>query len=165
MVLSDRSRGLIGRSDIARMKRGAILVNTSRGPIVDEAAMLEALHAGRIVAALDVYDREPLPVDHPLRSAPNTVLSPHLGLLREGNVGWVLPADDRERSGVHGRQAGAGDQSGGAEGVADGAVRFGDRCPHTRLPALLATDLSVVIPTLNASSFLPAHTGGDPGRA
>jgi phosphoglycerate dehydrogenase-like enzyme len=79
MVLSDRSRGLIGRADIARMKQGAILVNTSRGPIVDEAAMLEALHAGRIVAALDVYDREPLPVDHPLRKAPNTVLSPHLG--------------------------------------------------------------------------------------
>jgi phosphoglycerate dehydrogenase-like enzyme len=79
MVLSDRSRGLVGRSDIARMKRGAILVNTSRGPIVDEAAMLEALHGGRIFAALDVYDREPLPVDHPLRSAPNTVLSPHLG--------------------------------------------------------------------------------------
>ena len=79
MVLSDRSRGLVGRDDIARMKSGAILVNTSRGPIVDEAAMLEALHAGRIVAALDVYDREPLPADHPLRSAPNTVLSPHLG--------------------------------------------------------------------------------------
>jgi len=79
MVLSERSRGLIGRSDIARMKPGAILVNTSRGPIIDEAAMLEALHAGRIVAALDVYDREPLPLDHPLRSAPNTVLSPHLG--------------------------------------------------------------------------------------
>lgn len=79
MVLSDRSRGLIGRADIARMKQGAILVNTSRGPIVDEAAMLEALYAGRIVAALDVYDREPLPVDHPLRKAPNTVLSPHLG--------------------------------------------------------------------------------------
>lgn len=79
MVLSDRSRGLVGRADIARMKPGAILVNTSRGPIVDEAAMLEALHAGRIVAALDVYDREPLPADHPLRSAPNTVLSPHLG--------------------------------------------------------------------------------------
>jgi phosphoglycerate dehydrogenase-like enzyme len=79
MVLSDRSRGLVGRSDIARMKPGAILVNTSRGPIIDEAAMLEALHAGRIVAALDVYDREPLPVDHPLRKAPNTMLSPHLG--------------------------------------------------------------------------------------
>ena len=79
MVLSDRSRGLVGRADIARMKQRAILVNTSRGPIIDEAAMLEALHANRIIAALDVYDREPLPVDHPLRKAPNTVLSPHLG--------------------------------------------------------------------------------------
>jgi phosphoglycerate dehydrogenase-like enzyme len=79
MVLSDRSRGLVGKADIARMKPGAILVNTSRGPIVDEAAMLEALQAGRIIAALDVYDREPLPLDHPLRKAPNTVLSPHLG--------------------------------------------------------------------------------------
>jgi phosphoglycerate dehydrogenase-like enzyme len=79
MVLSDRSRGLVGRADIARMKPRAILVNTSRGPIIDEAAMLEALHANKIVAALDVYDREPLPIDHPLRKAPNTVLSPHLG--------------------------------------------------------------------------------------
>ncbi|HYZ21577.1 MAG TPA: D-2-hydroxyacid dehydrogenase family protein [Rhodopila sp.] len=79
MVLSDRSRGLVGRAEIARMKPGAILINTSRGPIVDEAAMLDALHANRIIAALDVYDREPLPRDHPLRSAPNTVLSPHLG--------------------------------------------------------------------------------------
>jgi phosphoglycerate dehydrogenase-like enzyme len=79
LVLSPRSRGLIGASDIARMKPGTILVNTSRGPIVDETALLEALHAGRIVAALDVYDREPLPADHPLRSAPNTVLTPHLG--------------------------------------------------------------------------------------
>ena len=79
MVLSDRSRGLIGKADIARMKPGAILVNTSRGPIIDEAAMLEALHANRIIAALDVYDREPLPANHPLRKAPNTVLSPHLG--------------------------------------------------------------------------------------
>jgi phosphoglycerate dehydrogenase-like enzyme len=79
MVLSDRSRGLVGPADIAKMKQGAILVNTSRGPIIDEAAMLKALHAGRIVAALDVYDREPLPVDHPLRKAPNTVLAPHLG--------------------------------------------------------------------------------------
>ena len=79
MVLSDRSRGLVRRSDIAKMKPGTILVNTSRGPIIDEAAMLEALHANKIVAALDVYDREPLAVDHPLRKAPNTVLSPHLG--------------------------------------------------------------------------------------
>ena len=79
LVLSPRSRGLIGASDIARMKPGAILVNTSRGPIVDEAALLEAVRADRIVAALDVYDREPLPANHPLRSAPNTVMTPHLG--------------------------------------------------------------------------------------
>lgn len=79
LVLSDRSRGLIGRDDIARMKKGAILINTSRGPIIDESAMLEAVHAGNIVAALDVYDHEPLSHDHPLRSAPNTVLTPHLG--------------------------------------------------------------------------------------
>ena len=79
LVLSDRTRGLIGRAEIARMKPGAVLVNTSRGPIVDEAALIEAVRAGRIVAALDVYDREPLPVDHPLRDAPNTVLTPHLG--------------------------------------------------------------------------------------
>jgi hypothetical protein len=79
LVLSPRSRGLIGASDITRMKPGAILVNTSRGPIVDEAALLGAVHAGHIVAALDVYDREPLPANHPLRSAPNTVMTPHLG--------------------------------------------------------------------------------------
>ncbi|HEY4174455.1 MAG TPA: D-2-hydroxyacid dehydrogenase family protein [Rhodopila sp.] len=79
MVLSDRSRGLVGKADIARMKPGAILINTSRGPIIDEAAMLEALHANKIVAALDVYDREPLPANHPIRKAPNTVLAPHLG--------------------------------------------------------------------------------------
>ncbi|HVZ08823.1 D-2-hydroxyacid dehydrogenase family protein [Rhodopila sp.] len=79
MVLSDRSRGLIGAGDIARMKPGAILINTSRGPIIDETALLNAVHAGKIIAALDVYDHEPLPPDHPLRSAPNTVLTPHLG--------------------------------------------------------------------------------------
>jgi phosphoglycerate dehydrogenase-like enzyme len=79
LVLSDRTRGLVGAAEIARMKPGAILVNTSRGPIVDEAALLAAVQAGKIVAALDVFDREPLPADHPLRSAPNTVLSPHLG--------------------------------------------------------------------------------------
>ena len=79
MVLSPRSRGLIGEADIALMKQGAILINTSRGPIVDEDAMLAALQEGRIIAALDVYDREPLPVDHPLRRLSNTVLMPHLG--------------------------------------------------------------------------------------
>jgi phosphoglycerate dehydrogenase-like enzyme len=79
LVLSSRTRGLIGAADIARMKPGAILINTSRGPIVDEAALLEAVQSRSIIAALDVYDREPLPASHPLRSAPNTVLTPHLG--------------------------------------------------------------------------------------
>ena len=79
LVLSPRTRGLIGAADLARMKRGAILVNTSRGPIVDEAALIEAVEAGRIVAALDVFDREPLPPDHRLRRAPNVVMTPHLG--------------------------------------------------------------------------------------
>ena len=79
LVLSDRTRGLIGAAEIARMKPHAVLVNTSRGPLVDEAALLAALHAGKIVAGLDVYDQEPLATDHPLRRAPNTVLTPHLG--------------------------------------------------------------------------------------
>jgi phosphoglycerate dehydrogenase-like enzyme len=79
MVLSPRTRGLIGAADLALMKPGAILINTSRGPIVDEAALVEAVQAGRIIAALDVYDREPLPANHPLRNVPNTVLTPHLG--------------------------------------------------------------------------------------
>jgi phosphoglycerate dehydrogenase-like enzyme len=79
LVLSPRSRGLVGAADIARMKKGAILINTSRGPIIDGAALLAALNEHRIVAALDVFDSEPLPSGDPLRSAPNTVLMPHLG--------------------------------------------------------------------------------------
>lgn len=79
LVLSPRSRGLVGAADIARMKPGAILINTSRGPIVDGAALVAALQERRIVAALDVFDSEPLPVTDPLRSVPNTVLMPHLG--------------------------------------------------------------------------------------
>ena len=79
LVLSDRTRGIVGMAELARMKHGAILVNTSRGPLVDEAALIAAVQAGRIVAALDVYDREPLAPDHPFRSLPNTVLTPHLG--------------------------------------------------------------------------------------
>ena len=80
MVLSPRSRGLVGRNDIALMKKMAILVNTSRGPIVDTYAVIEALEAGRLgYAAFDVYDREPLPKDHPFRTLPNTVLTPHIG--------------------------------------------------------------------------------------
>jgi phosphoglycerate dehydrogenase-like enzyme len=82
--LDASSVGLIGASDIAAMKPTAILVNTARGPLVDEAALLCALHAGRIGGAgLDVFDREPLPVDSPWRSAPRTVLTPHLGYVTE----------------------------------------------------------------------------------
>jgi len=79
MVLSRRTRGLITAEDIARMKQGAILINTSRGPLIDEAALLAAVEAGGIIAALDVYDKEPLPPDHPLRASDHTVLTPHLG--------------------------------------------------------------------------------------
>jgi phosphoglycerate dehydrogenase-like enzyme len=79
MVLSPRSRGLIAAADIARMKQGAILINTSRGSLVDEAALVAAVQAGKIIAALDVYNKEPLPPDHPLRASGRTVLTPHLG--------------------------------------------------------------------------------------
>ena len=79
LVLSARTRHLIDSDDLAQMKTGAILVNTSRGPIVDESALVAALREGRILAGLDVYDEEPLPAHHPLRSAPNVVLTPHLG--------------------------------------------------------------------------------------
>lgn len=79
LVLSQRSRGVLGAAELALMRPGTLLVNTARGPLVDEAALLAALQSGRIRAALDVYDQEPLAADHPLRHAPNTVLTPHLG--------------------------------------------------------------------------------------
>jgi phosphoglycerate dehydrogenase-like enzyme len=78
-VLSERSRGVIGAAELARMKPGAILINTSRGPLVDEVALVARLRTGKLIAALDVYGEEPLPPDHRLRSLPNTVLTPHLG--------------------------------------------------------------------------------------
>jgi phosphoglycerate dehydrogenase-like enzyme len=84
LVLSDRTRGLFQREDLALMKRTAFVVNISRGPIVDEAALVEALRSGQIAGAgLDVYDREPLPLDHPLRSLENVVLMPHVGYVTE----------------------------------------------------------------------------------
>jgi phosphoglycerate dehydrogenase-like enzyme len=84
--LSPRTRGLVGAEEIARMHRGAFLVNTSRGPIVDESALRSALNEGRIAGAgLDVFDREPLPPDDPWRSTPRTVLTPHLGYVTAGN--------------------------------------------------------------------------------
>jgi phosphoglycerate dehydrogenase-like enzyme len=78
--LSDRSRGYVRREDLRRMKSTAFIVNTSRGTVVDEAALIEALEAGWIAGAgLDVFAAEPLPPDHPLRGLPNTVVTPHIG--------------------------------------------------------------------------------------
>jgi phosphoglycerate dehydrogenase-like enzyme len=85
LVLGERTRGLVRAADLARMKPGAVLVNTSRGPIVDEKDLLETLRAGKIHAALDVYEHEPLPADHPLRKLENVTLSPHLGYVHEDN--------------------------------------------------------------------------------
>ncbi len=80
VVLSQRSRGLVGRDDLGRMKPSAFLVNTSRGPIVDEQALLETLQQKKIAgAAVDVFSVEPLPVDHPFRRLDNMVITPHLG--------------------------------------------------------------------------------------
>ena len=84
LVLSDRTRGLVGRDELALMKPTAYLVNTSRGPIVDEEALAEAHRAGRIAGAgLDVYGTEPLPDGDPRRTLPRTVLAPHLGYVTE----------------------------------------------------------------------------------
>ena len=84
LVLSERTRGLLGARELGLMKRSAYLVNTSRGPIVDEAALIDALRNGIIAGAgLDVFDPEPLPADHPFRSLPNIVVTPHLGYVTE----------------------------------------------------------------------------------
>jgi phosphoglycerate dehydrogenase-like enzyme len=83
--LSERTRGLISEADLALLKPAAYLINTSRGPIVDEAALAGALCAGRIAGAgLDVFDTEPLPDGHPLRTAPRTLLTPHVGYVTAG---------------------------------------------------------------------------------
>jgi phosphoglycerate dehydrogenase-like enzyme len=84
LVLSERTRGLLGARELGLMKRSAYLVNTSRGPIVDEAALIDALRNGIIAGAgLDVFDPEPLSADHPFRSLPNIVVTPHLGYVTE----------------------------------------------------------------------------------
>lgn len=83
-TLTPQSRGMIGARELALMKQGAILVNTARGPLVDEAALVAALAArADLTAALDVFDVEPLPRDHPLRRLPNVVASPHLGYVTQ----------------------------------------------------------------------------------
>jgi phosphoglycerate dehydrogenase-like enzyme len=84
LKLTEETRGIVGRREIGLMRRGAILVNTARGPLVDEAALIEALQDGRLGgAALDVFDREPLPRNHPFRTLPNVVATPHLGYVTE----------------------------------------------------------------------------------
>jgi phosphoglycerate dehydrogenase-like enzyme len=83
-VLSPRTKGLVGARELALMKPTAIVVNTSRGPIVDEVAMLAALREKRIAGyGADNYDAEPAPPDHPLRSEPRALLTPHLGYVTE----------------------------------------------------------------------------------
>ncbi len=90
LKLSERTRGLIGAPELEAMKQSGYIVNTSRGPIIDEDALVEALEAGAIAGAgLDTFDREPLPLDHPLRRLPNTVLTPHVGyVIEEGYRGY-----------------------------------------------------------------------------
>jgi phosphoglycerate dehydrogenase-like enzyme len=84
LVLSERTRGLLGARELGLMKQGALLINTSRGPIVDEAALLQTLREKRIAGAgLDVFDREPLPADHPFRSLDNLLATPHIGYVTE----------------------------------------------------------------------------------
>jgi phosphoglycerate dehydrogenase-like enzyme len=90
VIQSDRTIGLVGAHEIGLMKLDAYLINPARGPIVDEAALVDALKNNKIAGAgLDVYDEEPLPVDHPLRGLPNTVLMPHVaGFTREHYAHW-----------------------------------------------------------------------------
>jgi phosphoglycerate dehydrogenase-like enzyme len=86
LQLSERTRGLITKDDLSLLKPTATIVNTSRGPIIDEDALLEALSSGKLAGAgLDVFDIEPLPSDHPLRSAPRTLLTPHIGYVTDGS--------------------------------------------------------------------------------
>ncbi len=87
LVLSDRTRGLVGGDDLAKMKSTACIVNTSRGPIIDEEALLAALQTRSIGGAgLDVYGVEPLPADHPIRTLDNAILTPHLGYVTEDTL-------------------------------------------------------------------------------
>jgi phosphoglycerate dehydrogenase-like enzyme len=84
LKLSERSRNLVGRAELAVMKSTALLVNTSRGPIIDESALLDALRSGSIGgAALDVFDEEPLPIEHPLRTLDNVLATPHIGYVAD----------------------------------------------------------------------------------
>ncbi len=86
LALGDRTRGLLGPAELALLKPTAYLINTSRAAIVDQDALLDALHTGRIAGAgVDVFDVEPLPADHPMRTAPRLLATPHLGYVSRGN--------------------------------------------------------------------------------
>ena len=92
LVLSDRTRGLIGAKELGLMKKTAYLVNTSRGPIVDEKALIDALNGKQIAGAgLDVFDVEPLPLDHVFRKMDNVVITPHLGYVSQQNYEKYYP--------------------------------------------------------------------------
>lgn len=91
MPLTEDTRGMVDKDFLARMRDGALLVNVARGPVVDTAALLAELSAGRLCAALDVTDPEPLPPDHPLWTAPNLLVSPHVG----GDSSAFLPRAHR----------------------------------------------------------------------
>jgi len=92
LILSDRSRGLVGAKELGLMKKTAYLINTSRGPIVDEKALIAALQSKSIAGAgLDVFDVEPLPLDHPFRKMDNAVITPHLGYVSEQNYRKYFP--------------------------------------------------------------------------
>ena len=97
VIFSERSRNTLRADDLGNMKQSAILVNISRGPIVEEAALVEALRFGHIAGAgLDVFDREPLPADHPFRSLDNVVVTPHVGYVTEDlfRTAWRRMAED-----------------------------------------------------------------------
>jgi len=97
LVFSERSRNTLRADDLAKMKPGAILVNISRGPIVEEKALIEALRSGQLAGAgLDVFDREPLPADHAFRSLDNVVVTPHIGYVTEHlfRTAWQRMAED-----------------------------------------------------------------------
>jgi phosphoglycerate dehydrogenase-like enzyme len=90
--LMDSTRGLIGKDELAKLKRDAIIVNTSRGPVVDNRALAEAANEGLIIAGVDVFDAEPPAEDHPLRSAANVVLTPHIAGTTRESVGRIMMA-------------------------------------------------------------------------
>ena len=111
LVLSERTRGIVGAAELALMKKTALLVNTSRGPLIDETALVDVLRRKAIGgAALDVFDTEPLPPDHPLRSLPNALVTPHIGFVTEETyrvfyqdsveaiLGWLNGSPVRELS-------------------------------------------------------------------